>query len=160
MRTSDSRAAIGAELDRLRERVSEVERRTSSRSVGVPTGWEALDGVLPGGGLHLGALHEWVGLEGISGESESRRWSPPLGVLVHLVWRAARWASGDGVALSVVWVGRRVWPTAQALASDERAGGDGGGGGRGWGWGEARLVRKDRRRVAVEPAEQSGKLKA
>jgi hypothetical protein len=94
----------------------------------VATGWDAIDRALAPaspqcdtdalaklarGGLSRGAIHEWFGGGGEEGKRASRgRWLPPHTLLIHLAWRAI----DSGSTGLVVWIGRRVWPHACALA--------------------------------------------
>lgn len=87
----------------LMDRIHAVETRGSFESGVAATGWGAVDAVLPGGGLRRGATHEWIG-EG------DRGWSAPLFLVAHL---ARTSAGADGW---IVWIGRRAWPYASALA--------------------------------------------
>ena len=50
-----------AHLDRLRARVSRIERRGFRHSSTLPFGIPAIDDALPGGGLAMAALHEVIG---------------------------------------------------------------------------------------------------
>lgn len=112
-------------LAELREQVCAVQARGETLLPGVPTGWDSIDSVLPGGGLTRHAVHEWIGLEplGSSGMSHGARtaagaWIVPMGVLVHLARQAALTARRAGEPIAVCWIGRRVWPTVFALARD------------------------------------------
>jgi hypothetical protein len=94
----------------------------------VSTSWDAIDRALAPasprcdtdalaklarGGLARGAIHEWFGGGGENGKRASRgRWLPPHTLLIHLAWRAID-SNSTGL---VVWIGRRVWPHACALA--------------------------------------------
>src|SRR5215831_10523690 len=51
-------------LSELRERVRRIERPTAAVHGVLPFGIAAIDRVLPGGGLALGALHEILGAGG------------------------------------------------------------------------------------------------
>ena len=51
-------------LPELRERIRRIERPTSAVHGVLPFGIAAIDRVLPGGGLVLGALHEILGAGG------------------------------------------------------------------------------------------------
>lgn len=125
-------------LDALRERLSAVERRASAGGgdgveQAIATGWDAMDAALGGGGLRRGGLHEWVGLAAHdrAGGAGSRRgrWSPPLGVLVHVAARCMGVAAGvgEGGGMTVCWVGRRVWPSVHALSGEHEKSSTGGG---------------------------------
>ena len=50
-----------ANLDRLRAKVSRIERRGFRHLDTLPFGIPAIDGALPGGGLAMAALHEVIG---------------------------------------------------------------------------------------------------
>jgi protein ImuA len=113
------------DLNALRERLAGVGSRTGgvdgvAAGRVVPTGWDEFDAALAGGGLCRGGLHEWIGLAttGIeshaSGGQRRGRWSPPLGVLVHLAARCTEAAEDERP--TVCWIGRRVWPSVHALS--------------------------------------------
>src|SRR5215469_18272879 len=53
-----------AHLPELRERIRRIERPTALAHGVLPFGIAAIDQVLPGGGLALGALHEILGVGG------------------------------------------------------------------------------------------------
>ncbi len=76
----------------------------------VRTGWDAMDAVLPGGGLARGALHEWF----VAGPDEGAfrgAWRPPLGVLIHLVRRALASATTTNAAKNATpWDVRSTTP--------------------------------------------------
>jgi protein ImuA len=72
-------------------------------------GCEAIDRVLPAGGLLTGAVHEFLGLG--CGKEKRLFWTPPLSVILHLAQRAAE-RQPERV---VVWVGERVWPFPSVL---------------------------------------------
>ena len=55
-------------------------------------------------------LHEWFA-ENRSTES-ARTWLPPLAVLLGLAWHAIEQPDANG---SIVWIGRRAWPSPLAL---------------------------------------------
>lgn len=116
MRTGSTPQAIPLDLTALRARLSDLEH-SAPKSASVETGWAELDEVLPHGGLPGNSVHEWVGLEPLttSDERPARRWTPPLGVLLHVVRRAMVVAERIPAPLSICWIGRRVWPTVQAL---------------------------------------------
>lgn len=94
-----------------------------------PTGVAAIDRVLPGGGLALGAVHEWFGyvecpaMEGWPGRGQG--WIAPVSILTHLARlasaRAAR-RGGEGEGPAVVFVGRRCWPTPWAMVAGAHEG--------------------------------------
>ncbi|MBM4108875.1 MAG: hypothetical protein FJ255_08715 [Phycisphaerae bacterium] len=92
----------------------------------VPLGIPAIDAVLPGGGLPLGAVHEWFGFgEGSADEPVLRRggWITPVSLLTHLARRACGVVSARrGEALAVAFIGRRSWPTPWAMAAGARTG--------------------------------------
>lgn len=107
-------------LRRLGEAVRRVEERAVEARPGrarpAGTGWPGADAALPGGGLAFGAVHEWLGLAPTDGGAAPARpeWTPPLLVLAHLAACVSR--LDDGPPRRTVWVGRRVWPTGDALA--------------------------------------------
>ncbi len=120
-------ASRSVRLRDLRERIRTIESRgacapsPSDRpddSVRA-TGWPDLDAAL-GGGLAAGGLHEWLGVETAPAETASssrtvptaRRWSPPLGILVHLARRAAL----DAAPRWTLWIGRTCHPYPHLLA--------------------------------------------
>jgi len=85
----------------------------------LPTGWSAIDTALGGGGLSMAALHEWFGVAPCSSQDAGRNhetrphpWTPPLGLIVHLVRRAMDIGSYGGW---VVWVGRCCFPYGGVL---------------------------------------------
>lgn len=104
-------------LRRLEEAIRGVERAGGDRPSGVRTGWPGIDAVLPGGGLAFGSVHEWLGVAPPVSASHPRtppEWTPPLLLLAHLADCAS---SGVGAPRRrTVWVGRRVWPSGDALA--------------------------------------------
>src|SRR5438876_651130 len=51
-------------LAELRERIRQIERPAATAHGVLPFGIAAIDRVLPGGGLALGALHEILGADG------------------------------------------------------------------------------------------------
>ena len=53
-----------AHLPELRERIRRIERPTAAIHGVLPFGIAAIDRLLPGGGLALGALHEILGAGG------------------------------------------------------------------------------------------------
>lgn len=104
-------------LDQLRERLAALEQPGATSTLTVPLGWAELDLALPGGGLSGKAVHEWIGLEDLAPRpSLVRRWSPAIGVLVHMARACAEASDGASEPLSIVWVGRKVWPSAQSLS--------------------------------------------
>jgi hypothetical protein len=102
----------------LRERLSSIEHRTSTHAP-IPTGWDhAQDAREPRtratfSALTRGTLHEWIGLESTT---QTRRWSPPLMLLVHLACEAVAQAERESSALWFCWIGPRVWPSPSSLA--------------------------------------------
>ncbi len=77
-----------------------------------PTGLEAIDGALPGGGLAWGRTHEWFAPE------RGRDWWAPMGVLAWVVASALRSAASnpdESARTGVLWVGRRCWATPALL---------------------------------------------
>jgi len=98
-------------LHALRERLAAVEHRAHA-GASVSTGWGELDAAFTTGGLQRGCVHEWLGLA-----SATWHWSPPLGVLLHLVRQSIDAANAASAPLTVCWIGRRAWPTAHALAT-------------------------------------------
>ncbi|MFO0784070.1 MAG: hypothetical protein U0636_10350 [Phycisphaerales bacterium] len=121
-------AATAAALASLAERVARIEGRVAasvlphptftthaadgwSHPSQVPTGWPVVDAAL-GGGLPQRGLHEWWHVED---HPQARR--PPLDVFIHLAWQAVLHDDHHhpGEARRVVWVGRAVWPQAQAM---------------------------------------------
>jgi protein ImuA len=99
----------------------------------VETGVAAIDRVLPGQGLRVGATHEWFGLPlggearpgeeaagggGPSlppspGKARGGPWVTPLGVVSALARRAAE--ARQGPDARVLWIGRRIWPMPLTL---------------------------------------------
>ena len=84
----------------------------------LPIAWREIDAAL-GGGLSMGALHEWFGVApskqfGAYQEDNTRRpaWTPPLLPLVHLVKQVI---SRSAFAQRVVWIGRRCFPYGSTL---------------------------------------------
>lgn len=118
LRTPRPGSDRGAVLRRLERRIQRIldggsrwpasSQASSQDRLAVPTGWPRADAAV--GGLARGAVHEWLG------PSEEREWSPPLAILVHLVWRAA--AGGGARGGRVLWIGRRVWPYPRAMVRD------------------------------------------
>lgn len=101
-------------LERLREQVGTVLR---SRSPGgaVTTGWDAIDGLLPEGGLSRGAVHEWIGTFDAADEC-TPCWRPPLSLLLHFVRQAHFETASAG---HVIWIGPAIWPYPIALCEAE-----------------------------------------
>lgn len=96
-------------IGELAERMREIENRSRGAARMTPTGWPELDLTL-GGGLAGGAIHEWFG---VSGDVPSRRWSPPVLILCHLLRQA-----GGATKPWCVWIGGRSWPTLHALVGE------------------------------------------
>ena len=120
--TGTTRSAVG--LDALRERLAAIEHRSPS-SAAVPTGWKDLDLVFTGSGLQRNAVHEWIGLDPLTPpKTPNRRWSPPLGVLLHLARQSVVVAARASAPLSICWIGRRVWPSVQSLTASNQPDGD------------------------------------
>lgn len=114
MRTKSVAASAPAPVTRasLLEQIRAIEDRARRHTQGVRVGWREIDGALGEGGLARGATHEWFGLA----NPACTRWLPPLLVLGHVV----RQAAGDASRASwVVWVGRKVWPSAHGVMHDE-----------------------------------------
>lgn len=108
-------------LRELTDRIRAIEQRCEiSDGVDEPavdhiaTGWADIDATL-GGGLAVGGLHEWFGVDDAA-VSESRpldtRWTPPLCILAHLAWQAFDRSSSSPW---VVWVGRACHPYPRVL---------------------------------------------
>ncbi|MDP1662162.1 MAG: hypothetical protein Q8L55_09635, partial [Phycisphaerales bacterium] len=80
-----------------------------------PTAWGPIDRALPGCGLGVAKVHEWIGTG--PGDPPGRRghargtWLPPLSILTHLARQAASMRSGG----LLLWVGEAVWPFPAAL---------------------------------------------
>ena len=86
-----------------------------------PTGVEAIDRTLPGGGLRAGATHEWFGSTlDPQGEGQARRggeWVPPLGVILEIAKSGpGRHTPGKEEGL-VLFIGRRCWPMPGAIGA-------------------------------------------
>ncbi len=74
-------------------------------------------------GLIRGAVHEWFGLADLSQHTDTARltkaklkmplprWTPPMGILLHL----ARCSLEDSSNRCVVWIGKHCWPYPHAL---------------------------------------------
>ena len=74
-------------------------------------------------GLVRGAVHEWFGLADLSQHTDTvqltkaklqtplPRWTPPMGILLHL----ARCSLEDSSNRCVVWIGKHCWPYPHAL---------------------------------------------
>ncbi|MEL6328790.1 MAG: hypothetical protein AAFR38_03945 [Planctomycetota bacterium] len=80
-------------------------------------GIRSIDHVLPGGGLALGAVHEFVQGRNAFGETRSGPWWAPLTLLTHLANTMASVPDEKEPETGrlVIWVGRRVWPCPIAL---------------------------------------------
>lgn len=89
-----------------------------------PTGWANVDATLDGG-LHRGALHEWLGLarpivalgktpcSTRNGRQTTRQaWTPPLSIVAHLAWQVLE---SDSAPRWTVWIGRRCFPYPKVL---------------------------------------------
>jgi protein ImuA len=118
-----SELRAGVEDGRIRIGRGRVTTEADSRWGARPTGVEAIDRTLPGGGLRAGATHEWFGTtfdpQGESGDAGARRggagglWVPPLSVATAIAGRAHKEKeSGGGL---VLFVGRRCWPMPRAI---------------------------------------------
>ncbi len=112
------------ELRDLAERIRAIESRHDVTSANrcmddatadrIPTGWAEIDAML-GGGLAAGGLHEWFGV----GETVSRRWTPPLCILVHLAWKSLDRLSSSVAAATTVWIGQVCHPYPRVLIRGE-----------------------------------------
>ncbi len=82
-----------------------------------PTAWGPIDRALPGQGLGVAKVHEWIGTSqhGPPGRHARARgtWLPPLSILTHLARQAAGIGHGGGGL--VLWVGEAVWPFPAAM---------------------------------------------
>ncbi len=115
-----------ATLAKLAERMARIEGRAveyagascSPDSRCVPTGWTSIDTAL-GGGIPRRGVHEWWHIEDSPGARTA-----PVDVLIHLAWQALLHDErhSPDAARCVVWVGRAVWPHAQALVRGLRVG--------------------------------------
>jgi protein ImuA len=85
-----------AHLPELRERIRRIERPTSATHGVLPFGIAAIDRLLPGGGLALGALHEILGMGGDE-EDGALAAAFAAGILGRLA--AQRSSAGDGMVL-------------------------------------------------------------
>lgn len=112
-----------ATIQELREKLDGISVARAGSDGVLKTGWPAVDEAI-GGGLLEGGLHEWIGVaspnqdRSVSGgdqRRQSRTWSPPLCVLVHLAWQSLlasshlRWT---------VWVGQRCFPYPSVMVKD------------------------------------------
>lgn len=84
----------------------------------VPTGWAQVDAAL-GGGLARCGLHEWR-----HDDDQLHARCAPMQAFIHLAWQALLHDERHcpGMARRVVWVGRAVWPCAEALVRGMRVG--------------------------------------
>ena len=69
-------------------------------------------------GVGVDAGHR--GVSSADTDRSPREWSPPLLLLAHLARNAVLDAIARGAPASVVWIGRRAWPYAGAVARDAR----------------------------------------
>jgi hypothetical protein len=97
-----------ASVRELADKLAAIETRTGDPEGRrfIPTGWHAVDAVLPGRGLSTAAVHEWLSID-CGGSS----WRPPLMLLAHAVCRVMV-ANRDPWS---IWIGRRVWPYGHAV---------------------------------------------
>jgi len=128
--------AAALTIQALKERLSHVHLEGQQSGRTLKTGWSAIDAAL-GGGLPVGALHEWFGGTAPAGaaasasgktpppdpERAARRpdtrradgWRPPLCLLAHLAWQALvastppRW---------IIWIGKACFPYPGILVRD------------------------------------------
>lgn len=141
----DSHAALrGASHAALRERMATIEGRVGSAvreahgSPGVlgmaaahtacatinassrciATGWQQVDAAL-GGGLARCGLHEWW-----HDDDYPHTRCAPMQAFIHLAWQALLHDERHQpcMARRIVWVGRAVWPCAEALVRGMRVG--------------------------------------
>lgn len=129
-----------SQLRRLAARIQQIEQRSDPPHTVTSTGWVVVDQVL-GGLVHQGT-HEWFGLlPALAGHAGSKQWIPPLSVLVYLARRALQGEEPEADPGSVVWIGRRCWPTLWGLtAGDNR---------------ESRLLQQS---IFVNPADDDTRL--
>ncbi|MFG0327682.1 MAG: ImuA family protein [Phycisphaerales bacterium JB037] len=103
-------------LSRLAEQVEQIEQRSNHARrtrAGIPTGWDAIDHAL--GGLARGSVHEWFGTldpDHAPRHAATRTWHPPLTLMLHLAG-----ATGPRAG-SILWIGRRSWPSPLAMTPD------------------------------------------
>lgn len=118
-------------LDQLAQRIRVMEAAGgagSTRAERVATGWPMVDAAL-GGGLLAGAVHEWVAAadEGAAWGNESRKYLPPLALLMHLARRAMggraseKQGQGRGQGQWAVWVGRSCFAHPHGLVVEGEA---------------------------------------
>jgi hypothetical protein len=109
MRTVErDRLAQARTLAELAERIEAVERGQRV----LPSGSAVQTGLpVPLQSLAQGVLHEWL----CPDEGRGRSWMPPLFLFGYLAQCALR----EEPSL-VIWIGRRVWPQAHALAHISR----------------------------------------
>jgi hypothetical protein len=109
------------DLQALRAQVLAKEEASDITRAGpdlrVPLGLQGVDEAI-GGGLAIGAVHEWLGLS----EPEATSWLPPITLLHHVLKRVLmpRDASGEnsrGLPTGLlVWIGERCRPYPPATA--------------------------------------------
>lgn len=109
------------DLQALRAQVLAKEEASDITRTGpdlrVPLAWQGVDEAI-GGGLALGAVHEWLGLD----EPEATSWLPPITLLHHVLKRVLmpRDASTEGQrglpTGLLVWIGERCRPYPPATA--------------------------------------------
>lgn len=87
----------------------------------IPTRWDAIDAVLQGG-LAVGGLHEWIGVDSraateMGGRRRGRaeHWSPPLAPLITLAWRTLE---SRPLPAYTVWIGANTFPYPSSLLRD------------------------------------------
>ena len=112
-------------LDQLAQRIRAMEAAGgagSPRAERVATGWPAVDAAL-GGGLMAGAVHEWVAAadEGAARGNESRKYLPPLALLMHLARRTMGGRASEKQGQWAVWVGRSCFAHPHGLAGEGEA---------------------------------------
>lgn len=97
-----------ARHEELRESIVRFTQTPESAQQRVPLGIPELDHAL-GGGLSRRGVHELIGV----GDRAGLR-LPPMGVLIHLAWKALEREAADR-ARGAVWIGRACHPPAWAL---------------------------------------------
>lgn len=115
---------LAARIRAIEERHDVVPRHgfiDQPASAHFPTGWPDIDTVL-GGGLAVGGLHEWLGVEEAGGSGSTggarsldARWTPPLCILAHLAWQALDHQPSLPWTL---WIGERCHPYPRVLIRD------------------------------------------
>lgn len=114
-------------LGDLRERVLELEGRSTPRAPDLLQGFPHNRHGSPWSLLRPGAIHEWFGVEDAEEPSSrpgpragTRHWTPPLCLLADIARRTMRTAAqastrDRSTGRTIAWIGRACWPYPRVL---------------------------------------------